>query len=51
MQELVCYCFGYTASEIERDVALNGRSTIMEKILAEKKTGGCQCADKNPKGR
>ena len=29
----------------------NGISTIMEKILSEKKAGGCRCAEKNPKGR
>lgn len=51
MEELVCYCFGYSAADIEEDVRLNGRSTILEKILSEKKAGACQCAVKNPKGR
>jgi hypothetical protein len=51
MDDMICYCFNYTAADIERDVLTNGRSTIMEKILSEKKIGGCQCADKNPKGR
>jgi len=49
MQELVCYCFGYTASEIEQDVALNGRSTIMEKILSEKKQAVASAPTKTPK--
>ncbi len=51
METLICYCFGYTISDIERDVLANSKSTIMEKIIFEKKAGGCQCATKNPKGR
>ena len=50
MESLICYCFGYTTSDIERDVLANGKSNIMEKIMSEKKAGGCQCAIKNPKG-
>jgi hypothetical protein len=49
--ELVCYCFQYTGKDIEDDFLKHGRSSVLEKILAEKKTGGCQCAEKNPKGR
>lgn len=48
--DLVCYCFEYTRKDIERDYLANGRSTILEKILSEKQTGGCHCAQKNPKG-
>ena len=51
MSELVCYCFGYTSEDIEQDVIQNGKSTIFERIMNEKKAGGCQCAEKNPKGR
>ncbi|MCK8604264.1 hypothetical protein K1V27_21400 [Syntrophobacteraceae bacterium DRH4] len=51
MEDLICYCFNYTTLDIERDVLQNGRSTIMDKIVSEKKAGGCQCATKNPKGR
>jgi len=51
MSDLVCYCFGYTAQEILKDLEQNGRSLIMEKILEEKRLGGCDCAKKNPKGR
>ena len=51
MENLICYCFHYTATDIERDVAKNQRSIIMEKIISEKRFGGCQCATKNPKGR
>lgn len=51
MSELICFCFGYTAEDIQQDVLDNGRSTICERIMNEKKIGGCKCAEKNPKGR
>lgn len=51
MGDLICYCFKYTEFDIEQDVRMNGKSTILERIIAEKKGGGCQCAVKNPKGR
>jgi len=47
----MCYCFEYTKGDIEQDFIKNGKSLIMEKITVEKKTGGCDCANKNPKGR
>ena len=49
--ELVCYCLGYSEDDILKDLAENGRSTILEKITEAKKSGGCQCAEKNPKRR
>ncbi|MCF8053371.1 MAG: hypothetical protein K9L59_19215 [Desulfobacterales bacterium] len=49
--DLVCHCFPYTRKQIEEDYLENGRSTILEKIVLEKKSGGCDCANKNPKGR
>jgi hypothetical protein len=49
-EEYLCFCFGYTRTDIEEDFRRHGRSTIMERILAEKKTGGCQCHRTNPKG-
>jgi hypothetical protein len=50
-EDLVCYCFGLTRADIEQDFLRNGRSLILEKIAAEKKAGGCDCAHKNPQGR
>jgi copper chaperone CopZ len=47
----ICYCFEYTRDHIEQDFTKNGRSLIMEKIAAEKRAGGCDCATKNPKSR
>jgi len=49
--DLVCYCFHYTRRQIEADYLDNGRSTILERIVYEKKTGGCDCSLKNPAGR
>jgi len=51
MIDLVCYCFEYSREDIEQDVLNNGRSLIMEKIMAAKRFDGCQCTTKNPRGR
>jgi cation transport ATPase len=51
VEDLVCYCFGFTRQDIKQDLVGNGRSLIMEKIMTEKKTGGCDCKNLNPKGR
>ncbi len=48
--KLVCYCFGYTERDIVNDFRRHGHSTILERILAEKREGGCNCAAVNPKG-
>jgi hypothetical protein len=51
VSELVCYCFQYTAEDIANDVRQHGgKSTILARILEEKKKGTCQCHLKNPKG-
>ena len=51
MESLICYCLGLTLSDIKRDLLENGQSTILEKILSEKKAGGCRCAVNNPMSR
>ena len=52
MNDLVCYCFGYSVQDIEEDVmAHGGRSTILEGIVAAKKVGGCHCETTHPEGR
>ena len=43
--------FQYTADDIKADFKKNGKSLILDKITAEKKMGGCDCAEKNPKGK
>lgn len=50
--EFVCYCFGFTAADIQADVMANsGRSLILEKIVAAKRAGGCRCGETHPEGR
>lgn len=46
----ICYCFNYTKSDIEADLHANGRSTLLERILAAKKVAGCRCEELNPSG-
>ena len=51
VKDLICYCFGYSVDDIQKDFLKNGKSMIMERIQKEKKFGNCQCATKNPKGK
>jgi hypothetical protein len=52
VSEWVCYCFHYTAGDIQADVWANqGRSLILERIVAAKRAGGCRCADTHPERR
>lgn len=51
MGKYICYCFQHTEDAIEEDIREHGTSLVMEKIISEKKAGGCQCKTKNPKGR
>jgi len=50
-ENLICYCFNYTESDIIADILKNRQSTIEERIKAEKKAGACECASKNPSGK
>ena len=51
-KKLICYCFGYSEEDIIRDVQENkGTSSIMERILHEKKKGTCNCKFNHPEGR
>ncbi|RLB66853.1 MAG: BFD-like (2Fe-2S) protein [Deltaproteobacteria bacterium] len=52
MSQLICYCFEHTETDIRSDVVEhNGQSEILTKILAAKKQGTCQCAEKHPEAR
>ena len=51
MEEMICYCFNHTRADIAKDMAKNGHSTIMAKIIREKQFGNCRCFTLNPKGR
>lgn len=50
-QTVVCFCFGHSRADIERDALEHGRSLILEDILQAKRGGGCRCAETNPAGR
>lgn len=47
----VCYCFGFTREDIQREVVETGRSTILGRIKTEVKAGKCACEVKNPSGK
>lgn len=47
----VCYCFGFTVKDIEKEIADTGRSTVAERISGEVKAGNCACEVKNPSGK
>ncbi len=50
--KLICYCFGYSEEDINRDVRENnGISSILERILNERKKGTCNCKNNHPEGR
>lgn len=46
----LCYCFGFSLADVQRDVASTGDSTIPERIQAEIRAGRCACRRKNPAG-
>lgn len=49
---LICYCFGYSEEDVIKDMADHkGTSTILERILNEKKQGTCNCSTLHPLGR
>jgi hypothetical protein len=48
----ICYCHGYSDSDIIDDILKHhGRSTIAEKIAEAKKAGTCRCDLKHPEKR
>lgn len=46
----VCYCFGFAAADLRRDLAAWGKTDIPAIITAEIKAGHCACEVKNPQG-
>ncbi len=46
----VCYCFQYTAEQIEEDVARTGSSSIPETIAEKCRQGLDRCEETNPQG-
>ena len=46
----LCYCFGYSLADIERDLAARGTTDIPDRITAEIRAGQCACEIRNPQG-
>ena len=46
----VCYCFGFTRSDIENEVTATGDSTVGSE-LGGSEGGNCACEVKNPSGK
>jgi hypothetical protein len=46
----LCYCFGFSRADVEREVAQTRSCTIPERITAEVRAGRCACEIKNPSG-
>lgn len=46
----VCYCFGFTSADIQREIEATGKSTVGEEITRRIKAGECECETKNPQG-
>lgn len=38
MNDLICYCFGYTVADIELDLRRNGGSTILLRVCLPEAT-------------
>jgi len=52
VKNTICYCYHYSEDDIKDDVKKHkGRSLILERIVAEKNKGACECATKHPEGR
>ena len=52
MTQKICYCYNYTDADIRDDIIQNrGVSTILAKIVAEKRNGSCDCATHHPESR
>ena len=47
----VCYCFGFTRKDIQKEITETGDSTVANRISAEVKAGNCACEVKNPSGK
>lgn len=47
----VCYCFGFTREDIQKEITETGDSTVANRISAEVKAGNCACEVKNPSGK
>ncbi len=47
---LVCYCFGFTEKDVERDARQLGRSSVLDTIRQHVVASRCACELQNPQG-
>lgn len=50
-EKQLCYCFDYTAKDIEEEIEKTGKSSVAEDITAKVQAELCACEIKNPAGR
>ena len=50
-EDLVCYCFNHTKSELETAIKDGTENDIIEDIKAKIKNPGCSCKTLNPSGK
>ncbi len=50
-QHLLCYCFGYSAKMILKEIAETGQSDVGRKIANNIKENLCACEARNPSGK
>ncbi len=48
---LLCYCFLHHRDDLERELAADGRSEILESIERQVRAGNCACEVRNPSGK
>ncbi len=46
----LCYCFGFSRSDVRKELAETGDCTVPARITAEVRAGRCACEVKNPSG-
>ena len=46
----LCYCFGFSRSDVRNEVAETGDCSIPARITSEVRAGRCACEVKNPSG-
>jgi hypothetical protein len=46
----LCYCFGFEEKDARAEIALTGRTTIPQRIMAFIQQGMCACEERNPSG-
>ena len=49
--EYICYCFKHTKEDLEEDVLVHGKSTIIEQIISNSRANKCNCKENNPAGK